>query len=173
MQYSEKFKARMVQRLTGPNAVSAFALAKEMGLPQPTLSRWLREAKVGDMKKKPKRGSSARAKRWTPEEKYRVVMEAAAVRDEELGALLRREGLHEADLERFRQEVQDAAMLGLRSGAGATKKAPEDKRIKELEKELHRKEKALAEAAALLVLRKKVHALWGGEGDDTNGENEK
>jgi transposase len=95
----------MVQRLTGPNAVSAFALAKEMGLSQPTLSRWLRE-----------RGSSARAKRWTPEEKYRVVMEAAAVRDEDLGALLRREGLHEADLERFRQEVQDAGRTVARAG---------------------------------------------------------
>jgi hypothetical protein len=43
----------------------------------------------------------------------------------------------------------------------------EDKRrIKQLEKELQRKEKALAEAAALLVLRKKVQAIWGEQEDD-------
>lgn len=37
---------------------------------------------------------------------------------------------------------------------------------KQLQRELHRKEKALAEAAALLVLRKKMHAIWGKGGDE-------
>lgn len=41
------------------------------------------------------------------------------------------------------------------------------KRIRELERELHRKDQALAEAAALLILRKKLNALWG----DDAGEN--
>ena len=40
-------------------------------------------------------------------------------------------------------------------------------RIKELERELRRKDKALAETAALLVLKKKVQAIWGDEDDDT------
>ena len=44
MQYSEVMKARMIKRMTGPRAVTASALAEEMGIPQPTLSRWLREA---------------------------------------------------------------------------------------------------------------------------------
>ena len=49
-----------------------------------------------------------------------------------------------------------------------------NKRIRQLERELARKEKALAEAAALLVLKKKVEVLYGeDEGDDTKGENEK
>ncbi len=164
----------MVMRMTGPGAMSAGALAKEVGVPQPTLSRWLLAAKVGVMPKKPKGGGSrgGRPKRWTPEEKLRVVMEAAAAGEAGLGELLRREGLHEADLDRFRQEVQEAALEGLR-GAGKAQKPAEDTRVKELQKELRRKEKALAEAAALLVLRKKVQALWGEEGDDTDGENEK
>ncbi len=174
MEYSEKFKARMVERMTGAGALSAAALAREVGVTQPTLSRWLREAKVGGMAKKPKGGGARRGRprRWTPEEKFRVVMEAAAAGEAGLGELLRREGLHEADVERFRQEVQQAAVEGLR-GRGKTHESPEDKRVKELEKELRRKEKALAEAAALLVLRKKIQALWGEEGDDTDGENEK
>jgi transposase len=57
------------------------------------------------------------------------------------------------------------------SGLSAPRKsktASEDaKRIKKLERELRRKEKALAEAAALLVLQKKVQAIWGDEDDDT------
>ena len=40
------------------------------------------------------------------------------------------------------------------------------KRIRELEKDLNRKEKALAEAAALLILRKKVRAIWGSNEED-------
>jgi len=40
-------------------------------------------------------------------------------------------------------------------------------RIRELERELHHKEKALAEVAALLVLRKKLNALWGSD-DEVN-----
>ena len=41
------------------------------------------------------------------------------------------------------------------------------KRIKDLEKELLRKDRALAEAAALLVLKKKAQDLWEDEDDDT------
>jgi len=101
-----------------------------------------------------------------------VVMEATAAGDE-LGALLRREGLHEADLERFREEVLEAAAKGMEAGR---RRGPsrEQKRVRQLEKELRRKEKALAEAAALLVLRKKAEAFFLSEeeGDDTNDENE-
>jgi len=50
VEYSETFKTRMVQKMWPPNGRSAGALAGETGLPQPTLSRWLREArKVGDI----------------------------------------------------------------------------------------------------------------------------
>lgn len=171
MEYGAKFKARMVEQMTAPQARSQSALAKEVGVPQPTLSRWLREAKLRGMPKDNKRRTT---KRWTPEEKLRVVLDAAAAGEAGLGELLRREGLHEADLTRFRAEVQAAALDGLRSKSGRPGPSAEDKRVKALEKELRRKEKALAEAAALLVLRKKAQALFGEEeGDDTSDENEK
>jgi hypothetical protein len=53
---------------------------------------------------------------------------------------------------------------------GSTKVGPEVKRIRELEKELLRKDKALAETAALLVLKKKAQAIWGDEDDDTTSK---
>jgi transposase-like protein len=175
-EYTEGFRARMVERMTGPGAISANALSREVGIHQPTLSRWLREAgTVADVSKKksksktrPKPASPAAPppRQWSAEEKFRVVLGAAGVSEQDLGEFLRREGLHEEDLARFREEVRSAVIAGLTP----TKKAvrgEEQKRIKELERELKRKEAALAEAAAILVLRKKAAALWGEEGEDT------
>lgn len=161
VEYSEEFKAAMVRKMLPPNARSASELAEEVNLPQPTLSRWLREARsVGGM-------TSSRSKQWTTAEKLRVLLEAEQLDDDKLGELLRREGLHEAQLKGWREDVEAA----LSSGRKSAKPSPEARRVKELERELHRKEKALAEAAALLILKKKADALWGEEDDDTTKGN--
>lgn len=156
----------MVAKMMGPQAVSANALSKRVGIRQPTLSRWLREARLTGMSKGRKIAAAAPArrqpKRWCAEEKLRIVTSAATLAGSALGELLRREGLHEADLRSFREE----ALAGLAPVARERGPSPEAKQIVELQRELRRKEKALAEAAALLVLSKKAEALWGGEGDD-------
>ena len=180
MPYSVKFREKMIGKLTGPGARSATSLSKEVGVAQATLSKWLRQAKVATMsdderdRSRRRRSGSAGRKRWTPAEKIRVVMAAAATGEAELGALLRREGLHEADLERFREEVLAAAAKGFEAGRTRRGLSPEQKRMRKLEKELARKEKALAEAAALLVLRKKAEAFFLSEeeGDDTDESSE-
>ncbi len=114
-------------------------------------------------------GAPVRARRpedVPPEDKLRIVREAAALSGSDLGAYLRREGVHEADVVRWRKEVDDAALAAL---SGRRQRTAEQKRIRSLESELRRKEKALAEAAALLVLAKKARALWGdNEDSDTN-----
>lgn len=175
MQYSKKFKDRMLAKMMGPDARSANSLSTEVGVCQATLSRWLREAKVQGMANKKGRPRRAHQRqRWTPKEKVRVVMEATAAGEQGLGQLLRREGLHEADIERFRQEVLEAADKGFQAGRRRRGLSPEEKEIRALRKELKRKEKALAEAAALLVLRGKVQAFLAGEEEgDTNGSSEK
>ena len=100
--YGEKFKNEMVQKLVGTGAMSALRLAKECGVAQATLSGWLRRAKLSFVKKTAKQ---VRSKRWIAEEKLRVVMAATAAGDDEMGEILRREGLHEEDLERFKREL--------------------------------------------------------------------
>ncbi len=97
---------------------------------------------------------------WSPEEKLAAVLEAISLSEEDLGAYLRSRGLHEAHL----QQWHDQMLCGLEPLPG---KRAEQRRIKSLEKELQRKEKALAEAAALLVLKKKAQELWEDEDDDT------
>ncbi len=91
-------------------------------------------------------------------------MDSAELSDDELGEFLRRKGLHEAHLEEWRRQTIEALAPRRRR----SKVSPEVKRIRELEKELLRKDKALAEAAALIVLKKKALAIWGDEDDDTD-----
>jgi transposase len=173
MQYSTKFKGKMIEKMTGRGARTANALAAEVGVSQGTLSRWLREAKIPSMPKEKKTDTTGR-RRWSAEDRVRIVIESGALRDEDLGAFLRREGLHEADLARFRQEVEQAATEGLQAQGRRRGLSPEQKKLRVLEKELARKEKALAEAAALLVLRGKVQAFLAAEEEgDTNGNDER
>jgi len=164
--YNEGFKARMIQRMAGPEGITATALSREVGIGQPTLSRWLRERSLGGMMT----DDQLRTRRtWTATEKLRVVQEASQLKDDKLGELLRREGIHEANLAEWTETGNAGALARLAPAKRSrSRRTPEQKRIDELEKELTRKEKALAEVTALLVLKKKVQELWGDGDDDTD-----
>lgn len=178
MRYSESFKSKMVQKMSGPDGWSAAALARDVGVHQTTLSRWLVEAsRVAPVSKRKKHrgartsGGKGRSERrpddWTAAEKLEAVMEAAELSDDELGEYMRRKGLHEAQLGQWREQVLES-LSGTPRRRSRQAATPETKRLRELEKELRRKDKALAEAAALLVLKKKAQSIWGDEDDDTN-----
>ena len=137
--YTAGLKARMVRRMAGREGISATALAKEVGVSQNTLSRWLREASaagptVASMKKQPSsRKSSSRGR--TAEEKFQIVLKAAALSDDELGAFLRREGIHEAQLEEWRAKATEAATGALKAPhAKRSERTLEFRKIKELER---------------------------------------
>lgn len=163
MRYTPGLKDCMIRKMVGPDAVSATDLARDVGIHQTTLSRWLRDA--GDAASvaacaqgEPDNATPRRPKDWTPEEKWKAVVEAESLTEEQLGGFLRRKGLHEAQTREWR--AQTLSGLHARPTPCLAKGSPEVRRVRELEKELDRKEKALAEAAALLVLQKKVRVLW-------------
>lgn len=165
MIYTEGFKASIVEKLTAPGGPSASQLAQEIGIGQPTLSRWVRRAsKVGVMKQQQSHKSARRPQEWSAEEKLTVVTEAATLEGEALGALLRSRGVHQVQLESWRRQM--LAGLSTPPTKGSQASAPA-RRVRELERELRRKDKALAEAAALLVLQKKVRAIWWGDEDES------
>lgn len=181
--YSASFRTKMVQRLVGPRAVPAYQLAQEVGVHTSTLSRWLRDAQASAMSTPngtKKDSPPAVAAKDTPgrkksgEDKVRLVFAAEALAAEELGALLRREGVHDAELEAWRTALKSAAVAALNGTVpnAVPARSTERKRIVELERELRRKDRALAEAAALLILAKKVQGLWGDGGDamDTSSD---
>lgn len=157
--YSVAFKQKMVQRLTGKNAVSAAQLAKQTGVQQQSLSRWLAQARTLPLMASDKPGVC----KWSVEQKARLLAEASKLSGEELTAHLEREGVKFADFEQWR--------LALEEGGRAS--TATSKRIRKLERELARKEKALAEAAALLVLKKTVESVYHDEDEDTDEQSEK
>ncbi len=169
--YSEAFRAKMVKKLASASGPSATALSQEVGVHQSTLSRWLREAaRVGGMRQE-KRPQGRRPQDWTAAEKLDAVLEAASLSEEDLGGFLRRQGLHRSQLEQWREQMLRGLEEKPRRRSPA--KTAEGRRLRELEKELRRKDAALAETAALLVLKKKVAAIWGDGDDDTPPRNGK
>ena len=171
--YNKSFKRKLVQQALMPGAPSVAALARTAGVSDSALWRWVQEAKLAAVSEPtnppapPQRPDDRK-----PEDKVRIVLQAANLSDEELGAFLRREGVHEADLAAWREALQEAAIASLGGASNASAKEKADaRRIRELEAELRRKDKALAETAALLILQKKVLAIWGDEDDDTKPEN--
>lgn len=179
----------MVEKMLVPNPQSANYLSKRSGVAQSTLSRWLRDAKsdsLPSMKRKNKKkttrtnnhqkdpakklSSGGNKHRLSLEDKYQIVLEAARIDSEELGAFLRTHGLHESDLAQYQEDVQIALSEVKEFGR---KENRHKKDLSKMERELRRKEKALAEAAALLVLKKKVQAIWGDEDNDIAGKNDR
>jgi transposase len=155
--FSLPYKERIVQQLVGTDAKSARQVAKETGIAQETVSRWLREARS-----LPLMPPTRKSRGWSLDEKIRILAEASKLTGDQLRHFLEREGLLMAELEQWR--------LALDSGETSSKATT--KAIRGLERELARKEKALAEAAALLVLKKKVQHLWEDEDDGTDERND-
>jgi len=158
--YSNSFKETMVKKMSGKDAKSATALAEEVAVPQSTLSRWLREygrfgSTEGRMNKK------KRPQNWTAEDKLKAVIAYEGKNEDERGQYLRSQGLYSVDIDRWREEILEALSKKRKRG-----KNPKDRRIRDLEGELRRKEKALAETAALLVLKKKAQVIWGDNEDE-------
>ncbi len=168
--YSTKFKSRMVQRMTGAEGISACALQRETGVTRVTLSRWLKEfSKVPSMSKQNNSHSKRRGRR-SAADKLRILFEASDLPDERLGELLRREGIHEEDLTEWRSKATVALKDGKRKKSETT---PEAIEIRNLKRELRRKEKALAEAAALLVLKKTLSDYFEEEDESTQKRTDK
>jgi transposase-like protein len=157
--FSITFKRKMVERLTGKNALNPSQLARETGIRQQNLCRWLDEARSLPLVAFHKRI----AREWTVEQKARIVAEASKLTGDQLVVFLESEGVKLAHFERWRLALEEDGQ-----GSNAT-----TRRIRKLERELARKEKALAEAATLLVLKKTIDSYYQEEDDDTDVPNEK
>lgn len=109
-------------------------------------------------------GSGKNAEEWTSEDKFAVVLETATLNASELAEYCRRKGLFAEQIATWRAACMAANAKQMRGQPAQSKE--DKKRIRQLEKDLQRKEKALAEAAALLILRKKAQAIWGDKEED-------
>ena len=162
--YEKEFKEQTVQKMMPPNAVSVARLSRDSGVSEATLYNWRNEYRRQGVAVP---ADPSNPEQWSGENKLAVVVETAALNEAELAEYCRHKGLYPEQVERWKE----AAILGNARQDQldrAAKKAvhQERNRNKRLERELQRKDKALAEAAALLVLRKKARAIWGEPEED-------
>jgi len=150
--YSTEYKEMIVKRMLAEDAVSVSDLVAKTGVSRSTLYKWRSEHAL----------SQSDATKWSGEMKFAVLLETASLNETELAAYCRKKGLYVEDLIAWKAEAiqgysrQHIADTGLKKDLlSMTKEAAK------LKKELERKDKALAEAAALLILSKKANAIWG------------
>jgi transposase-like protein len=103
------------------------------------------------------------SQRWTAAARLQAVIITAAMDEATRSAWCREQGLYPAELDAWKRDA--IAGLGEPRATSAVEARQDRRRVKELERELHRKDKALAETAALLVLSKKLSAVFH-EGED-------
>src|SRR3982750_4407825 len=145
-------RAAVLKKLEPPHAVALRQLAKDEGVSEATLHTWRRDARS---KGRLLPDGDAGPEGWTSRDKFAAVIETAALNEADLAAYCRQRGLFPEQIQAWRAAcgpANDWERAGSQRLGQATKE--EKKRIKALERDLARKEKALAEAAALLVLRK-------------------
>jgi len=140
--------------IESPLSIRQFAI--EEGIAHATLHKWKKQFNINT----PERVRHRSSDRWTSQEKFTVVLECATLSEVELNEYCRRKGLYTEQIAMWKEACIAGNMKSSDQQKNAKSAASADKkRIKQLEQELARKDKALAEAAALLVLGKKFDAL--------------
>jgi len=162
--FTEEYKQHILSQLQPPENKSVPEIAKEENLTTSTIYTWVAKARR-DGKMIPNSNTSNDGK-WRDVDKLRIVIQTYSLNEEELGQYCRERGLYTTDIKRWRKTLESSFGSGKPSKELETELKSEKERIKNLERELNYKNKALAEAAALLVLRKKADAIWGDPEED-------
>ena len=160
--YTKEFKSNIIKKMLPPNANTVAEIAQETGISYQTLYTWKRQALSSGVAAV---GSDNSAHQWSDEAKLAVLIETAPMNEAELGAYCREKGIYTEQINQWREAAVSGQSKSLSAKERDDLRALK-KQNKELKKELARKEKALAEAAALVVLQKKSRAIWGNAEDD-------
>lgn len=153
--YGQAFKDRAVARLLPPESSALEVVAREVGIGVGTLERWREDAQ----------SRPARGRAWTARARLEAVITTAAMDEAAKSAWCREHGVYPAELDKWRSSATAALAEPEEARASPQATRSTAKRIKELERDLLRKDRALAETAALLVLSKKVAAIFN-KGED-------
>ncbi|WOG26764.1 IS3 family transposase [Endozoicomonas sp. 8E] len=158
--YSKEMKESIIQKMMPPNNVSVAQLKRETGITDATLYTWRKQAKAQGVAVP---GDGKNPQQWSAENKFAVLMETANMNTTELSEYCRKKGLYYEDLQQWKADFIAGSTKPAESRqVQAAARRDDKKRIQKLEKELKRKDKALAETAALLVLTKKGKRDLGG-----------
>jgi transposase len=173
--FNQAFKLQAVEKaLSRGDGISLAEMAKSLGVGQSTLSKWICKSRAQTLARDSNQPISTvngmtfekRPQDWSNKEKLAMVIRCGSISDVEINQVCREQGIYAHHIKQWQDELGSGDM-----SSKPDNKAVENRRLKSenkaLKKELHRKEKALAEAAALLILQKKANHLWGYDEDDS------
>ena len=154
--YSSQFIEAILNKLS-KSSLSVRKFAEQEGINLSTLYSWQKKFNTAGFGVSKESSSD----KWSSEEKFAVVLETSALAEAELSEYCRAKGLYLEQIKQWKQAcIAGNTVKSLKRAKATTEQKSDKKRTKVLERELRRKEKALAETAALLVLGKKFDAYW-------------
>lgn len=156
-QRSEEFRKAAVQKFHNRGSRNIADVARELGVSSWSLYQWSNRYAISPGMKK----SERRPQDWSAAEKLKAVIDFEKLNPEQQGEFLRREGLHSEHIAGWKQSMQEGLEARDDSKASRAEMSQLKAQNKELERDLSKKDKALAEVTALLVLKKKADLLWG------------
>ena len=152
--FSKEFRESVIQKVLNRGDDSIREVCSREGVGFSTATKWIKNyAILPGMKKQ------TSAKKWSAEEKLKAIQDSCNLNDEDLGLYLRKAGLYSHQLAEWRADVIKSLDVA-RNRPQVARRDGLDDRIKELERDLLRMEKALAEASARMMLQKKVDLFW-------------
>ena len=166
------FWANVEKALSRSNQTSLLEVANLLGIGHSTLNRWIVQSRnnefneIGNQLKQSDMEKDKRPQDWSLEDRFNMVLECNSLDEEALSRLCRERGVYPHHLKQWKLDFVNGT-----TADSSTKNVSQMKvlknEVKHLKKELTRKDKALAETAALLVLQKKVNAIWGTDEDNS------
>lgn len=137
--------------------------ATQQGIGYSTLTRWMAQARNDGLRTAGERPQEKRPQDWSAAQKLQALIETAALTEQDQGGYCRQHGIFQQNLIQWKQEFMrtpDSQTTALKAENRMLKEE-----LKQVQRELARKEKALAEAAALLVLKKKAQTFYASDAD--------
>lgn len=156
--YSDAFIEQALVKVHSRGGRSLREIADDLHVNYYTIKNWIRRKSLDKLTVSANR--EKRPQDWTRGEQLIALHETHSMDDEAVQAWCRTNGLFTHHLEEWRASFcAEPKTATTEARELRIAQADNDK----LQRDLDRKDKALAEAAALLLLQKKFNALWGEE----------
>ena len=168
--FTQGFKIQAVEKaLNRSSEITLVEMADTLGVSRSALQRWMTHSKnnqletMSDNNLSPELIPTSKEKRpqdWTLEERFSLIIKSNGLNEESISKLCRTQGVFPHHIKQWKDDFIAGTTVTTETKKQQTIKALRNE-VRELNKDLNRKNKALAETAALLVLKKKVNEIWG------------
>ncbi|MZQ98967.1 MAG: transposase [Acidaminobacter sp.] len=164
MAYTRRVKETAIRMMLPPESVALSKISETLGVAPATLKKWRNELRANGYAAP---GNEAPADQWSSQDKFLIVVETMNLNEVELSEYCRKKGLYPEQVKQWQENCMTAnGNIPSQVAELVQQDKALQKELRQVRKELQRKESALAEAAALLILRKKAEAIWGTPDED-------